>query len=209
MIKYNTPYCYRNCISDDRLMSFDLAAAELEIRQMIEENKKTYNEKCLIARDIEKSISNLHGENSKIYKYVQRNGIIERPPDLESTLRRLHERKEKIEQTKKKQELEEKKKANDAKLLIDAVIYLQSHGKTFGVDFTESDAINTANHIAWDLEIAKIIDNGEFISFSGDDECEGCEGWDGKSYRCQCGNRRVDWEYDGDFRNPFVYGQAY
>ena len=34
-----------------------------------------------------------------------------------------------------------------------------------------------------------------------------CDGWDGKSRRCQCGNRRVDWEfcYDDD---STIYAQA-
>ena len=35
--------------------------------------------------------------------------------------------------------------------------------------------------------------DGEFINFNGDDECEDCPGWDGKSPRCECGNRRVYW----------------
>ena len=25
-----------------------------------------------------------------------------------------------------------------------------------------------------------------------------CEGWDGESHRCECGNRRVDWEFNDD-----------
>jgi len=27
------------------------------------------------------------------------------------------------------------------------------------------------------------------------DEGESCEGWDGNSKRCECGNRRVDWAF--------------
>lgn len=38
-------------------------------------------------------------------------------------------------------------------------------------------------------------DGEEWHSFAGADDCdEECKGWDGESYRCQCGNRRVYWD---------------
>ena len=38
-----------------------------------------------------------------------------------------------------------------------------------------------------------------FISFCGQDGCsDECEGWDGESRRCQCGNRRVYWDHHDD-----------
>lgn len=45
-----------------------------------------------------------------------------------------------------------------------------------------------------------------FVEFRGDDYCEDeCRGWDGESYRCECGNRRMDWEWDdGD-----IYPEPY
>lgn len=36
-----------------------------------------------------------------------------------------------------------------------------------------------------------------------------CAGWDGRSRRCECGNRRVDWVSHGDFENPYVRGEAW
>lgn len=45
----------------------------------------------------------------------------------------------------------------------------------------------------------------DFIDFDGmncfdcSEEGEKCRGWDGESRRCDCTNRRVDWEYDSDF----------
>lgn len=62
-----------------------------------------------------------------------------------------------------------------------------------------------------DEQAQKLIDeampaDGEFIEFEGqncydwNDEGE-CRGWDGKSRRCDCGNRRVDWVVeDGEAR---------
>jgi hypothetical protein len=42
-----------------------------------------------------------------------------------------------------------------------------------------------------------------------DDEPE-CEGWDGTSRRCDCGNRRVSWEASQDSKgNWSAYGVAY
>jgi hypothetical protein len=45
-----------------------------------------------------------------------------------------------------------------------------------------------------------------FISFDGDDTCDDCRRWDRESRRCECGNRRLDWDED-ELGN--VYGQAY
>lgn len=64
------------------------------------------------------------------------------------------------------------------------------------------DAVNLAESLAKagsiraleDLpRIRAMIDNGE-VYWSGncDEDC----GWDGLSHRCNCGNRRVYWEFD-------------
>lgn len=62
-------------------------------------------------------------------------------------------------------------------------------------------------------EYKKMIDevvknlNGGFVDFEGHN-CEGpCAGWDGKSRRCECGNRRVLWQLGWD--NSFVYAEAF
>jgi hypothetical protein len=34
-----------------------------------------------------------------------------------------------------------------------------------------------------------------------------CDGWDGVSDRCECGNRRVRWVLSDDYN--FVFGEAY
>ena len=48
--------------------------------------------------------------------------------------------------------------------------------------------------------IKKRMVGAQYIDFSGNN-CEytdnECAGWDGVSRRCECGNRRVDWEDDG------------
>lgn len=49
---------------------------------------------------------------------------------------------------------------------------------------------------------------GGYISFSGQSSCDdlesGCLGWDGVSYRCSCGNRRVYWEISDDGESVYA-----
>lgn len=46
---------------------------------------------------------------------------------------------------------------------------------------------------------------GSFVNFAGRIACaEGCGGWDGRSYRCQCGAHRLNWESFGDFEDGGV-----
>ena len=43
--------------------------------------------------------------------------------------------------------------------------------------------------------------------------CDECNEWDGESRRCECGNRRIDWEYDepkySECPNIYLYPEAY
>ena len=51
---------------------------------------------------------------------------------------------------------------------------------------------------------------GQFIEFSGNDNCENCRGYEVGSHRCECGNRRLSITVDGDFVNGFyAYPEAY
>ncbi len=56
-----------------------------------------------------------------------------------------------------------------------------------------------------DVLIRMKMEGVDFIEFDGmncfdcSEEGEKCRGWDGESRRCDCTNRRVDWEYDSDF----------
>lgn len=49
----------------------------------------------------------------------------------------------------------------------------------------------------WDDCVQPKLDRDEFVEFEGDWDCEGCFGWDGESRRCDCGNRRVYWQWTG------------
>lgn len=88
-----------------------------------------------------------------------------------------------------------------------AVVYLMQCGQVYGKDFTADTATKVALQVAAAEVITKKIDEG-MIAFS-DDNCENCGGWDGKSRRCDCGNRRVGWVIEGTFEAPIVYAEAY
>lgn len=49
--------------------------------------------------------------------------------------------------------------------------------------------------------------SGDF-SFDGDNDCNDGSGdcsWSGESRRCECGNRRLYWCFEGDFVFPEVF----
>jgi hypothetical protein len=63
---------------------------------------------------------------------------------------------------------------------------------------------------------AELDEIWETVEFDGHncadvwDEGESCEGWDGVSKRCQCGNRRVDWVFSEYPKGVWsFYAEAY
>lgn len=106
---------------------------------------------------------------------------------------------EKREKELKDQENQKKYK----ELQIEAAKWLIDRGKKYGEDFTEETAIEIADHVALHETVETMKKNLDFISFSGDDDCENCRGWDMESNRCECGARRVYWDSFGfSFKNP-------
>ena len=57
----------------------------------------------------------------------------------------------------------------------------------------------------YDAEIDRLKSEHDFIAFSGDGECENCNGWDMESDRCECGCCRVCWMVEDDY----VYASAW
>lgn len=94
-----------------------------------------------------------------------------------------------------------------------AVAYLEANGKQAGKDFTPGEAEEKADEMACEVEVGKAVahlrENKAHTAFSGDESCEDCEGWDGESRRCSCGNRRVSWVFAGDFESPSIYPEAW
>jgi len=209
MINYIKPDWCRLGIPSEKLKTFDFEAEKENIKVVMGKNHKMYQDEYDIISKILKLTLQVYGENSKQYRYVKYNFDIPRPPMLDESLRNHEDRKKKLLEEEKKELKVKEGQKEQAKYLLEATIYLLDHGKTFGVDFTEETAICEANAVVWDLEVEKRISEGKLISFGGDDECIDCGGWDGESRRCQCGNRRVSWEFEGNFKKPWVRAEAW
>ena len=83
--------------------------------------------------------------------------------------------------------------------------------KVLGKDFEVDTAVEIANTIAFKEEVTRLTGGGGWYQFDGDDYCEDCNGWDGESHRCDCGNRRMYWEQDDfhNFEHPSARATAY
>ena len=108
-------------------------------------------------------------------------------------------------QCKAKKDNEKRQKAL-ANPKVGAALKFLADRKRF--DVLPEDARDTATEIRREELIAEATAKGGFVAFGGDDNCEGCEGWDMEDRRCQCGNRRVYWDSDGEFDNMTIYAQA-
>ena len=154
---------------------------------------------------------NLYGPHSKEVKYIKRCGIPYCPRYT------VHDFTRKLEEMKRK---EDERKAAEEKALRaqkdtqDAILWLQERGQVLGVDFILQNAVNVANHHAYQEEVRRqieTIDRTGILTDFGGQNCERpCNGWNGVDNRCECGNRRVFWEegWDHSFRNPSIHAQA-
>lgn len=138
-------------------------------------------------------------------------GAIHRPAEIDREIEYLDRaaaEKAKVEAKAKadKAEAEESVKLRDR-----AIAWLLAKGKKLGEEFTSENAVQVADSIAYTEEVARRSEECGFINFSGQN-CDGpCEGWDGKSHRCDCGNRRVDWTqgWNHSFEHPDIEAEAY
>lgn len=169
-----------------------------QIDKLSKTNNEIYMQMFALAETI-------YGKRSSVLRYLSNN----RP---DAIFRLSYDFERIIEDAKKeltaKKEKENKSK-NEKELLAKAVLWLKEKGKELGKDYQVTEAVYTANNIAFEEEIEKRKKLGGYIEFSGDDNCEDCEGWDMETGRCQCGNRRVSWDSSGNFLNISIYAEAY
>jgi len=108
---------------------------------------------------------------------------------------------------KSEAEAREKKLQDQLGEIAKAVAFLVERGQKLDIDFEAQHAVSAANDLRF-AELVKEVGEGPH-SFSGDCYCEDCSGWDGESRRCECGNRRVSWSYEGNFENMYIYAEAF
>lgn len=170
---------------------------------------------------------NLFGMTAtQIKKENRPDRVLDRVHHATQTANRLmdtfyYQNQAKISETRKREEEERKRRreAEAQQLTADAILWIQEHypDRRLGVDFGVVDAVEYANSLAFYKEIENIETKFEWHGFSGQncsdylDDGQECAGWDGKSKRCQCGNRRVDWQQGcmHSFKSPHVVAEAY
>jgi len=181
---------------------------------VVEENKAIYNKATSEWQHAIQTAINIFGENSNVVRYMKKNNIPHSrnefyPRDIDKAIEDAQKKVQEQEREKIRLGNEEALKQKQMR----AVIWLQEKGLKLGQDFDLDNALFKANEMASDEEIERrkkeLKESGAWLSFDGDDSCEDCEGWDGESNRCECGNRRVCWWADGDFEKPYVYGYAH
>ena len=179
----------------------DFKIFEEKYREYAAERSKLHSEIVDLARD-------LWGLGSKQVMYIQR----EKPVSHLVWGFDIIERKRR-DDIKAKADAEKQKELDISKdkLVAEAILWLQGKGKTLGEDFTPANAVCIADDISFDEEVNRLTASGGYIDFSGDDNCEDCEGWDMSSHRCYCGNRRVSWVtgWGHSFKSPSIYAEAH
>lgn len=101
----------------------------------------------------------------------------------------------------------EDEKSKATALIVRATAFMIARGKVVDVDFKSADVVRAANDLRFDELIAAAGPGPH--EFDGQN-CDGpCDGWDGEDRRCECGNRRVSWEREGDFEDMYIRAGAY
>lgn len=116
---------------------------------------------------------------------------------------------ERYQRQAKEQRAQDDAKTERVRKAERARVFLRARGQDDAAG-DDALAISSATDIAEDEAIERITPKpGEFIQYNAGSSCDRpCRGWDGKAYRCECGNRRVYWDSQGDFENLHVYAQA-
>ena len=158
---------------------------------------------------------------AKLEKLKTPNEVMERlltASRSESNVKSTYEHRERmVKEKEEKEKAEAFKKEMEVKqseLLNQAISYCLENGRTFGDALSVENAIQVANDIAFQKEVArKEAEIGDgYIGFDGQNCEDECAGWNPQiSHRCECGNRRVSWTegWSSDFRNMDIYAEAY
>jgi hypothetical protein len=179
-----------------------------DIRSIAEYNKKVYMESAAVLDQLKGLAQQLFRANSREMKYIAKLRV---PCSREMS---EYDFRKKVTDARARKRKEDSEKAANVECVaqtVHAVKWLEARGKIQGTDFEIANAIEVANDLAYEQEAERLQEEGGMRSFSGDDSCENCGGWDGVSHRCECGNRRVSWAqgYGHSFKNPYVYAEAY
>ena len=205
--KYPSWYNFSHQQKTD-LTDVQLEQIKTETEEIAKENKEIRKEAVLQLQSAKSNIENIFGKYSKEAKYITKL-IVPSEPNMDFKRYVLDVREEVVKKKKAEEDKINQEKAR-SEFIERAILFLQKRNLKLGTDFKLEEAIYRANDIAYDEAITKAKEGGQLISFSGDDNCENCNGWDGESRRCSCGNRRVSWTqgWGFSFENPCIYAEA-
>jgi hypothetical protein len=167
-----------------------------------QQNAQIYQDIRITYRRILEDTESIFGKDSKQYKYMDKI-FIHSPTSAVSVVESFT--KQQTEKQKKELALEHAKMLEVAQeeKVQRAVIFLLNKGKTLGTDFFISTAINDATNIV--AEDARKEMEGKTVEIQC---CNECSQWTVGEHRCSCGNRRMYWEFDGDFEHWSLNPQA-
>lgn len=207
--RYESPECWR--LTREQMLkgtTEDFARWKAEALPVQERNAARVQVRVQARREIEERIAQAWPRGSESFKAMTRvlaKTHIESAQNFVGILNDLER-----DAVRRREETARKtaQDAEGARKLLAAGAFLSARDKVVGKDYEAHEAIEVATEIARDEAIVAQKEGGGFISFGGDDNCEGCSGWDMEEPRCECGTRRVGWESDGDFESMCVYAQA-
>lgn len=207
-IKY--PSWWYKYLDFSKITDDEVAQYKLETEKAIEENKIIIADNNNKYKQLLELAVELYGKTSLEVKYLNNKRPQQNPAPFSFGISVLEKRQQFLDKINK----EKQQKESEARLVnlkADAVLWLKENGKIQDKDFTLDNCIEIADNLAYEIEKERLIKIGGLFDFDGQN-CDGpCNGWDGISGRCDCGNRRVSWTtgYGHSFKNPDVRGEAY
>ena len=173
------------------------------------ENRESYESDKTKSDALVKELIELHKSNSLLVKYLKKSANVYQNPyrninSYENLIGKIKKLKEEQEKSERDIQLEKRQ----TELTQKAIMFLYVRGFTLGKDYNIEEAVEKANDIRFEELKKEAIENGGVEEFNGQN-CDDCSGWDGESHRCNCGNRRMAWDFGGNFDNMYVYGEAY
>jgi hypothetical protein len=206
------PQNYRT-LSDE-----ELAPIYDKFEAITADNLKIYREVSEEWTNATKLASDCFGENSNVHKYLKNHRIPSIPfQDLwrvKNSVADWRRAEAQRLQDQKQAERELQRAEEQERLTNEAIVYLQNKSFKLGTDFSISNAFEMANEIAHDdlvkTTVEAIKNGGDYVELEYYIcEGDGCKGWDGDSNRCDCGNRRLNWSYEGNFKEPWIRPEAH
>jgi hypothetical protein len=180
----------------------NISSAEVESPNAITIAQEIDKKNALISDEIHSiyarlmcDIESVFGKDSKAYKYMKHQFIPSYHSALDRVETHIRSLAKKADDILKATISKQQEQLNKDKTQR-AVLFLLNKGLKLGTDFNLDTAIFDATNIV--CEDARKEMEGKTIKIQC---CSECSSWIGGEHRCSCGNRRMYWDFEGDFEN--------